>query len=494
MANNDVKMRFKATDKTAPAFGKIRRNLDLTNKSLFRLKGAFAAAFSIAAITRFGKESLSLADAIGKTADSIGVNVEFLQRYQFVAQQAGLSTEEFNKSMQVFAKMTGEAMTGVGEAKMALESLGVSLRTQDGRLKTTEQLFIDFFKATDNIANAQKKAAFFADVFGRAGVKNTVMAKEGTAAMIELSKAATGVFSEESIRNAEKFNDTMNRLSRQIVTPMRDKLITFLGSLLDVGEATGVLSFDVTTASLSELQTKAASVIDQMNILQAAMQSATSPDHLKMLVLQYKELAKQLEPIRNKIIALSPELQNLGAVNETAFDRINAAMTSYVENLGTVEERTQKAAVNSMKKFEDTLVNSLKQGKLEFKHFADYVVEQLLRIAIQQMLLAPFQQMFAPMFAGFSDFLSFDNGGYTGAGARTGGIDGKGGFPAILHPNETVIDHNKGQAMAASPVSVSFNISTVDASGFDQLLASRKGMITAMINNAMNARGKMGVI
>ena len=39
---------------------------------------------------------------------------------------------------------------------------------------------------------------------------------------------------------------------------------------------------------------------------------------------------------------------------------------------------------------------------------------------------------------------SFDGGGFTGAGSRSGGLDGKGGFPAILHPNETVIDHTKG--------------------------------------------------
>lgn len=42
---------------------------------------------------------------------------------------------------------------------------------------------------------------------------------------------------------------------------------------------------------------------------------------------------------------------------------------------------------------------------------------------------------------------SFDGGGFTGFGARSGGVDGKGGFPAILHPNETVIDHAKGQGM-----------------------------------------------
>ena len=38
---------------------------------------------------------------------------------------------------------------------------------------------------------------------------------------------------------------------------------------------------------------------------------------------------------------------------------------------------------------------------------------------------------------------SFEGGGFTGHGSRSGGVDGKGGFPAILHPNETVIDHTK---------------------------------------------------
>ena len=91
---------------------------------------------------------------------------------------------------------------------------------------------------------------------------------------------------------------------------------------------------------------------------------------------------------------------------------------------------------------------------------------------------------------GMSDF---DGGGYTGKGIRAGGMDGKGGFMAMVHPNETVIDHTKGQGMQAAPT-VNFNISTVDAAGFDQLLASRKGLITSIINNAMNNQGKMGVV
>lgn len=38
---------------------------------------------------------------------------------------------------------------------------------------------------------------------------------------------------------------------------------------------------------------------------------------------------------------------------------------------------------------------------------------------------------------------SFDGGGYTGNGPRAGGLDGKGGFMAMVHPRETIIDHTK---------------------------------------------------
>ncbi|WP_280518834.1 hypothetical protein [Shinella curvata] len=37
----------------------------------------------------------------------------------------------------------------------------------------------------------------------------------------------------------------------------------------------------------------------------------------------------------------------------------------------------------------------------------------------------------------------FDGGGYTGKRSRSGAMDGKGGFMALLHPDEMVIDHTK---------------------------------------------------
>ncbi len=45
---------------------------------------------------------------------------------------------------------------------------------------------------------------------------------------------------------------------------------------------------------------------------------------------------------------------------------------------------------------------------------------------------------------------SYDGGGFTGAGARIGGMDGKGGKLAMLHPREKVIDLTRGQSEGVS--------------------------------------------
>ena len=57
---------------------------------------------------------------------------------------------------------------------------------------------------------------------------------------------------------------------------------------------------------------------------------------------------------------------------------------------------------------------------------------------------------------------SFEGGGFTGSGSRSGGIDGKGGFFSVLHPNESVIDHTKGQGLGGITI-----VNNIDAKGAD---------------------------
>jgi hypothetical protein len=177
----------------------------------------------------------------------------------------------------------------------------------------------------------------------------------------------------------------------------------------------------------------------------------------------------------------------------------------FFTNIKTMQEEMQGVFQKSYDGLTKLTMDFLENGKASFKDFATSVVRELIRIAIQKLVIDKMFAGFGSMFGGgkmsVSDIKanlniptsipSGDGGGYTGLGARAGGVDGKGGFPAILHPNETIIDHTKGQGMGTT---VNFNISTVDAAGFDQLLASRKGLITSIINNAMNNQGKMGVV
>ena len=213
---------------------------------------------------------------------------------------------------------------------------------------------------------------------------------------------------------------------------------------------------------------------------------------LLSLLITLDDVTDSNENLTESLISANNELDRTNPIN------------AFKDSLVDVSKTLDTIAVNSMKKFEDSIVEGLRTGKLSFKSFADFVVDQLIRVAIQQLIVARLIDPFRKMLSGgnIADRIEYnrltdgdtlfdaEGGGYTGMGVRAGGVDGRGGFPAILHPNETVIDHTKGQGMGAT---VNFNISTVDAAGFDELLATRKNMIISMVNQAYNSRGKMGI-
>ena len=194
--------------------------------------------------------------------------------------------------------------------------------------------------------------------------------------------------------------------------------------------------------------------------------------------------------------------QQLSAL-EKFFKDAEKGYKDFVTKIKTVQEEIQGVFKKSYDGLTNLTMDFLKTGKANFKEFATSIVSELIRIAMQKLIIDKMFASFGGIFKSMNSSISstanaikvptkiggFEGGGFTGHGARAGGLDGRGGFPAILHPNETVIDHTKGQGMGAT---VNFNISTVDAAGFDQLLTSRRGLITQIINNAMNNQGKWG--
>ena len=66
--------------------------------------------------------------------------------------------------------------------------------------------------------------------------------------------------------------------------------------------------------------------------------------------------------------------------------------------------------------------------------------------------------------------------------------------PELFIPNQTGQITQSARGVNGSPVNVNFNINTVDASGFEELLVRSRGTITQIINNAVNERGRVAII
>lgn len=144
---------------------------------------------------------------------------------------------------------------------------------------------------------------------------------------------------------------------------------------------------------------------------------------------------------------------------------------NYLDTSADVYSQISALVSKSFKGAEDALVNFVKTGKLDFASLADSIISDLIRIAVQRSITGPLASaMFGGLGGGaasggfFADLLSFDGGGSTGSGARSGGLDGKGGFVAMLHPQESVIDHTKGQS-AVAPTSTTLVVNVIESPG-----------------------------
>ncbi len=187
---------------------------------------------------------------------------------------------------------------------------------------------------------------------------------------------------------------------------------------------------------------------------------------------------------------------------------IQTPLSTFGESFKTTGTMIGDTIVSSMKKFEDTIVDGLMKGKLSFKDFADFVIKELLRIAIRKFII---ENMFNAITGGFASLFApkptaqatlnrlpatlenFQGGGFTGFGSRTGGVDGRGGFPAILHPNETVIDHRRG-GRGGMPINITYNIQSFDSRDTLQAITENAPTISAIIESEFNKRGRRGFV
>jgi len=307
------------------------------------------------------------------------------------------------------------------------------------------------------------------------------------------SKDSAPAFSDDEIKALEKYEEKMRKLGQKM-TDNIDPQAKFNAQIRELNDlrATGSITQEIYNQKLHQYQ-------DTLAASQQGIQSTAELN--KALTDSFSGQDQAIMRVRDRIEALNKAMDQ--------FPERADEITQAIKRLEKEEKDLSKNTDSTTKQMQSLSENAARNMQSAFADFLfdpfdkglDGMLKSFLRV--MQRLLA--ERLALNIFSGLTslgpapttnapivDSLpSMDGGGFTGGGSRMGGLDGRGGFLAMLHPQETVMDHTKGQSQA---VSVNFTIQANDTKGFDELLTNRRGLITRMVNDAMNNSGKASLV
>lgn len=204
----------KGIDKSRKKVGRFSKSAKSAGKSIKMLGAAALGAVGVGGLGIFLRSQLDTLDALGKTADKLGVSTEKLAVYQHAAKLSGLETNQLDNSIQRMQRNIGEAARGVGEAKRELAALG--LDAKELQRIGPEKSFELIAQKINKMGTQAEKLSFVNKIFGREGAGLVNLFAQDLGKVEEKFNALGGGPSREGVAQVEKFNDAMTDLKAAI--------------------------------------------------------------------------------------------------------------------------------------------------------------------------------------------------------------------------------------------------------------------------------------
>lgn len=195
-----------------------KKSMDSVGKLAKKVGGLIAGMFAIRAIKGFIEGQLAAIDALGKTADRLGLATERLAGLRHAAEQTGVSTATLDMALQRMVRRVAEAAQGTGEAKGALQELGISAEAL-ARLSPDEQ-FRRLADAMQGVTNQGDRVRLAMKLFDSEGVALVNTMRGGSAQLMEFQSEAEklGIALDRSaVKKIEDANDAINRLKASLL-------------------------------------------------------------------------------------------------------------------------------------------------------------------------------------------------------------------------------------------------------------------------------------
>jgi hypothetical protein len=447
--------------------------------------GALAPVATVGGLAALVGRTIEAGDKFNDLSQRTGVSVESLARFNKAATTSGTDIDSVGKALGKLSKGMFE-MDGKGnKTGDALNALGISAKDAAGNLKTADQVTLEIADKFKAMPDGVEKTALAMQLFGKAGAEMIPMLNEGGAAIESLSVKMTGAFAEK----ADEYNDKLAMLGGKVgalatgitvaLLPALDATVTVLTLVVDgfaklpgpIQAIVGGLA--LLAVSFTVLAPIVASVLTVLGAFQGLAIGATIAGWLGAIGPLTTALATFAATIVGWPLLIGAALVAVGALVYAFRDDIGGVIAAIgkairtgisavwdwasgaMGNVATALAAPFESAAGAIK---NVLRSVLQFGARVINSFLGAINQAINAVnAVAGRLSHPRLPTFAPV-----SVPSFEGGGYTGSAPRSGGLDGRGGFMAMLHPRETVIDHTRARAGGGSstPTSISIPIQT----------------------------------
>lgn len=148
---------------------------DVNAQTALLAGGAAAAAAAIVEIEKaligLTTDRAAAATELANIAETINMDVEATQQWDYVLKTVGSSIEEAQGDLSAFQEKIMEASTGTGEAAEMFAKLGVNVIDQNGALRDTESVLLDTIHALQLMADETDRNATSSILLGGTGEK-----------------------------------------------------------------------------------------------------------------------------------------------------------------------------------------------------------------------------------------------------------------------------------------------------------------------------------
>jgi phage-related minor tail protein len=227
------------------------RELEKISKSTASIDAGFAAAgravkaFGVALVAAVAAEGLrglaegvlSTAEAfdqLGKDAAKVGVAVEDLQRLRYAADLSGVSAEQMDKAIGALAVGMQHLGNATDDTSKLLKAIGVT--SGDSPAAALGKIADHFASMPNGVAKLSEAIAIFGK---KIGPELIPLLNDGAAGLKKMTDQAAefgGVVGGNATAAAEKFNDNMARMQRQVSGMGRSLVVGMLPALQAIAQ------------------------------------------------------------------------------------------------------------------------------------------------------------------------------------------------------------------------------------------------------------------